>query len=115
MLFVVLLACGVAAIVVTLRGLCGSTIATGLVPVVTLAYTALFLVPIANEMASTRPLVRALVTQGVAPEETALYVCPHVWVRGMDPSLSNVHYVDANELRELSPRLIVVRRKDAET
>jgi 4-amino-4-deoxy-L-arabinose transferase-like glycosyltransferase len=115
MLFVVMLLAAIAAIVVTLRrGLCGSTIATGLVPVATLAYAALFLVPIANEMASTQPLVRALVTQGVAPEETALYVCPHVWVRGMEPSLSNVHYVDANELRELSPRLIVARRKDAE-
>jgi 4-amino-4-deoxy-L-arabinose transferase-like glycosyltransferase len=115
LLFVVLLVASIVAIIVTLRrGLCGSTIATGLVPVVTLAYAALFLVPLANELASTRPLVRALMKERVPAAETALYVCPHLWTRGMEPSLSNVHYVDADELRELAPRLVVARRKDAE-
>ena len=37
----------------------GVALATGLVPVAALVYVALFLVPLANELASTRPLVRS--------------------------------------------------------
>src|SRR6185436_310561 len=70
----------------------------------------------ANEMASTRPLVRALLRQrDVPPEEIALYVTPHLWVRGMPDSLSRVRYVDAEELRTIqAPRVIVARRKDSD-
>jgi 4-amino-4-deoxy-L-arabinose transferase-like glycosyltransferase len=114
-LFLMLLLGALVSIAITLRGqLAASTIATGFVPLAALGYAALFLVPLANELASTRPLVRALMKEAAPAEETALYVCPHLWTRGMDPSLSNVRYVDAEELRASSPRLIVARRKDAE-
>ena len=113
-LFAVLLVAAIVAMVITLRGrLVMSTIATGLVPVAALAYAAVFLVPMANEMASTRPLVRALEAQKVAPEQIALYVCPHLWARDMDPSLTRARHVDADELRHANARLIVARRKDA--
>ncbi len=119
MLFVVLLVASIVAIIVTLRGtLQTSTLATGFVPVVALAYAAIVLVPLANELASTRPLVRALqeqiAEQRVAPENVALYVCPHLWVRGMDPALWRAALVDADELRAIDPQVIVARRKDAE-
>jgi 4-amino-4-deoxy-L-arabinose transferase-like glycosyltransferase len=118
-LFAVLLVAALVAIVVTIRGrLIASTIATGLVPVAALAYAAVFLVPLANELASTRPLVRALATEmshgNVAPEQVALYVCPHLWTRGMDPSLSRTLQADADELRVANARIVVARRKDAE-
>jgi 4-amino-4-deoxy-L-arabinose transferase-like glycosyltransferase len=117
-LFAVLLLAAIVAMVVTLRGrLEASTIATGFVPIAALAYAAVFLVPMANEMASTRPLVRALETQiaaqHVPPEQIALYVCPHLWVRGMDPSLSRTRQVDADQLRASHAQVIVARRKDA--
>lgn len=114
MLFALFLIGAIVAIVVTLRGtLQSSTIATGLVAVIALAYAGTALVPIANEMASTRPLVRALEKQNAPPEQTALYVAPHLWIRGMEPSLARARHVDANELRASSPELIVARRKNA--
>jgi 4-amino-4-deoxy-L-arabinose transferase-like glycosyltransferase len=117
-LFAVLLVAAIVAMVVALRGsLVTSTIATGFVPIAALVYAAVFLVPLANELASTRPLVRALTAersrQNVAPEEIALYVCPHLWTRGMDPALSRTLQVDADELRVANPRIVVARRKDA--
>ncbi|MFL6245301.1 MAG: hypothetical protein ACJ74H_04700 [Thermoanaerobaculia bacterium] len=115
-LFAILLLAAIIAMVIALRGrLMISTIATGFVLVVALGYAALFLVPMANELASTRPLVRALSDQrDVAPEQIALYVCPHLWTRGMDPSLSRARHVDADELRTANATVIVTRRKDAD-
>jgi 4-amino-4-deoxy-L-arabinose transferase-like glycosyltransferase len=114
MLFALFLIGAIVAIVVTLRGtLQSSTVATGLVAVIALAYAGTALVPIANEMASSRPLVRALEKQHAPPEQTALYVAPHLWVRGMEPSLARARHVNANELRASSPELIVARRKNA--
>jgi 4-amino-4-deoxy-L-arabinose transferase-like glycosyltransferase len=116
-LFALLLLLSLAAIVVTLRStLTMSTLATGLVPVLAFAYAAVALTPLANELASTRPLVNALLRARVAPEETALYVCPHLWVRDMPPALARARQIDADELRALrpAPRLIVARRKDVQ-
>lgn len=114
-LFAILAIAAVAAIVVTLRGrLAASTLATGLVPVLALSYVAVALVPVANEQASTRPLVRSLERQNVPPEEIALYVIPHLWARGMDPELVRARHVEAEELRQSSPEVIVVRRRDAD-
>jgi 4-amino-4-deoxy-L-arabinose transferase-like glycosyltransferase len=103
------------ALVITLRStLFVSTIAVGFIAITALTYAAIALVPIANELASTKPLVRALEQQNVPPEEIALYVTPHVWVRGMSPALSRVNYVDADELHTIGPpRVIVARRKDS--
>jgi len=114
LMFVVLLVAAIIAAIVTVRGtLTSSTLATGLVPIAALAYAAIALVPLANEMASDRPLVRAIEKQRVAPEAVALFVCPHLWVRGMDPALWRARLVDADELRAIEPSVIVTRRKDA--
>jgi len=114
MLFAILLVAALVAMVVTLRGrLEASTIATGLVPIIALGYAAVALVPMANELASTRPLVRALVQQGAPPEEMATYIAPHLWVRGMNPALERVRQIgSAIELGERRPRVLVARRKD---
>jgi hypothetical protein len=115
-LFAILALSAIVALVITIRGrLVASTLATGLVLVATLAYAAIALVPLANDLASTRPLVRALVAQQVPPDQTALYVCPHLWTRDMPPELARARHVDADELRALAPppQLIVARRKNA--
>ena len=113
-LFAILLIAAIVAMIVTLRGrLVAWTIATGFVPIAALGYAALFLVPLGNEMASTQPLVRAIESQHIAPEQVALYVCPHLWVRGMDPSLTRARQVDADALRTANATVIIARRKDA--
>jgi len=86
----------------------------GLVPVLALSYAMTVLMPLANEQASTRPLVRALVAQNVPPEEIGCHVCPHLWVRGMPPALERVRLAEAGELRTAAPRVLVTRRRDAE-
>jgi hypothetical protein len=115
-LFAVLLVSAIIAIAITLRRkLVASTIATGFVPIAALAYAAVALVPMANEMASTRPLVRALdVVQASRPASTVgLYVTPHLWVRGMNPELARARHMDAEEVRTARPPVLVVRRKNA--
>jgi 4-amino-4-deoxy-L-arabinose transferase-like glycosyltransferase len=113
-LFVVLIVGAVAGLVVALRGnLRTAVIAVGLVPVLALAYAMTVLMPLANEMASTRPLVRALIAQNVPAEEIGLYVCPHLWTRGMPPALEGARHYDAAELNAHAPRLLVARRKNA--
>lgn len=115
MLFMLFLVMAIIGIVVTLRGrLVASTIATGLVCVVALGYAAVALVPLANELASTRPLVRALERQAVQRDRIALFVAPHLWVRGMNPSLAKAKHVNAEELRGVRPELVVVRRRNAD-
>jgi hypothetical protein len=89
-------------------------LAVGLVPVLALSYATTVLMPLANEQASTRPLVRALLAQNVPPEEIGCYVCPHLWVRGMPPGLERVRLLDADEVRAAAPRVLVTRRKDAD-
>jgi 4-amino-4-deoxy-L-arabinose transferase-like glycosyltransferase len=113
-LFVILLVAAIAGMIVAWRSrdLRVSTLAAGLVPVIALMYVAVALVPLANELASTRPLVNAIVAQQVPPAEVACHVCPHLWVRGMPRKLEAVRLVDAAELQTWSPRVIVTRRKD---
>jgi hypothetical protein len=86
-------------------------IAVGLVPVLALSYAMTVLMPLANEQASTRPLVRALLAQNVPAEEIGCYVCPHLWVRGMPPSLERVRHLGKGDPL---PRVLVARRKDAD-
>lgn len=112
LLFAVLLAASVVAMIVTLRGrLLSSILATGLVIPLTLGYTAAMLVPIANELASTRPLVRALLRQDVPPEQVGLYVAPHLWTRGMPPELWAARHLQREQVG--TTRLVVVRRRNA--
>jgi hypothetical protein len=113
-LFVVLILAATAGIIVALRGrLIHGVIAVGLVPVLALSYVMTVLMPLANEQASTRPLVRALLEQNVPAEEIGLYVCPHLWVRDMPPALERARHYEADELRAAAPRVIVARRKNA--
>ncbi|HEX7829731.1 MAG TPA: glycosyltransferase family 39 protein [Thermoanaerobaculia bacterium] len=117
-LFAILLLSSIIAIIVSLRGrLTSAIVATGFVAVAALSYAAIVLVPLANELASTRPLVRTLEDfRDVPPQQIALHVAPHLWIRGMNPALWSAQHVDAESLRALPerPRLIVTRRKDAE-
>jgi 4-amino-4-deoxy-L-arabinose transferase-like glycosyltransferase len=87
-----------------------STMAVGLVPVVAFSFAALALMPIANGLASTRPLIVALDSQFVAPEEIALYWCPYLWSRDWPSPMENVRYVDAETLRTIHPRVIITSR-----
>ena len=114
-LLAILALAALVALVVTMRGrLTASIVALGLVPIAALAYAAIALVPLANEEASTKPLVRALVQQNVPADQVALYVCPHLWVRGMPDELARVQYVNEKRLREMKPpALIVARRKNS--
>jgi 4-amino-4-deoxy-L-arabinose transferase-like glycosyltransferase len=112
LLFAILLVASLAAAVITLRGrLVSSTLATGLVLPVTLGYAALVLVPIANELASTRPLVRALVRQNAPAGEIGLYVCPHLWTRDMPPELWRARHLQREEVG--TTPIVVVRRRNA--
>jgi 4-amino-4-deoxy-L-arabinose transferase-like glycosyltransferase len=114
-LFVTMLLAAIVALVVTLRArLTASTIALGFIPVASFVYAALILMPLANEQASDRPLVRAILQQQVPAGEVACHVCPHLWTRGMPRELEAVLLVDAEELRGVSPRVIVTRRRDTE-
>lgn len=113
-LFIVLIVASAAGIVVALRGrLLHALLAVGLVPVLALTYVMVVLMPLANEMASTRPLVRALIAQRVPASDVGLYVAPHLWTRGMPPELASARHYDAAELNAVAPALIVTRRKNS--
>jgi 4-amino-4-deoxy-L-arabinose transferase-like glycosyltransferase len=113
-LFVVLLVAALIGLFVAWRSrdLRVSTLAAGLVPLVGMMYVAVALVPLANELASTRPLVAAISAQHVPPAEVACHVCPHLWIRDMPRELEAVRRVEAAGLVGWSPRVIVTRRKD---
>ena len=66
------------AFVIALRAsLTTSTIAAGLVPIVSMVFIAIVLMPVVNDLVSTRPLVVALQQQQVPPEQIALYAAPY--------------------------------------
>lgn len=89
-----------------------SAIAAGLAPVLALAYAGIALVPLINEYAGTRPLIRALSTQSVPPEEIALYSSPYLWSQGFPTELERVRYVDPHDIG--TPTVIVTSRRHAE-
>jgi hypothetical protein len=70
-----------------------STIAVGIVPLISLVYGALTLMPMLNDIASTQRLIAAIEKQHVAPESVALYACPYLWARDMPRDLERVRYV----------------------
>ncbi|HVG25898.1 MAG TPA: hypothetical protein VND45_17205 [Thermoanaerobaculia bacterium] len=112
-LFAVLIAASLVGLFVARRSLMHAALAVGLVPAIALSYAMTVLMPLANEQASGRPLVRALIAQHVPPQEIGLYVCPHLWVRGMPASLWQARHYNAAEVNAAAPRLLVARRKDA--
>ena len=85
-----------------------STLLLGVVPIIAFVYFAIALMPIVNEMASTRPLIRVLNAQS---GDIALYTCPHLWSRDMPRELERVRYVSASSVG--SPAVIATSRKYA--
>jgi hypothetical protein len=114
-LFALLAASSLAAFVLALRfrDALSSTLLLALMQFVPLLYTATVLVPVANELASTEPLVRTLSSLNVAPETIALYEAPHLWVRDMPQAFTRVRYAGAAELHTFEPRVIVTSRAHA--
>ena len=113
-LFAVLIAASLLGLFFGRKSLQHAVLAVGLVLVAALSYVMTALMPLANEQASARPLVRALIAQNVPAEQIGLYVCPHLWVRGMPPSLAAARHYDAAELNAAAPRLVVARRRNAD-
>ncbi len=117
MLFVVLVVGAIAAmaVVVRTRSLSASTIAVGLVPLAAFVYAGFALMPLANEIASTRSLVRELVRQHVRGDGIALYAAPQLWTHDMPRDLEQVHYVSAKDFANptFRPTLIVTSRSHA--
>lgn len=99
--FITMTVAAVIAIIVSLlRPPVVSTIALGLVPVVAFTYVGIVLMPLVNEMATTRPLIAALERQGVPPEQMALYTCPYLWSRDFPRELERVRYVNADNIAD---------------
>jgi 4-amino-4-deoxy-L-arabinose transferase-like glycosyltransferase len=110
-LFVTLLIAALLAAIAVWRSgpkLLASTVAVGVVPLAMLAYAALVLTPLANDLASTRPLVAALERQQVRGPDVALYWMPFLWTRGLPRDFEQVHYVDAAALRTSTTPPIVI-------
>ena len=102
------------AFVIALRGsLITSTIAAGLVPIVSMVFIAIVLMPVVNDLASTRPLVVALEQQNVPPEQIALYAAPYLWTRDLSPGFERVMYATPYTLAISSPTIIVAARAHA--
>lgn len=102
------------AFVIAIRGsLFASTIAAGLVPIVSMAFIAIVLMPVVNDLASTRPLVLALEQQNVPPEQIALYAAPYLWTRDLPPRFELVTYATPYTLAMSSPTVIVAARAHA--
>lgn len=93
------------------RRLITSTLAVGLVPLAALIYVALALIPLANTLASSRPLVGAIARQNVAPERVVLHSAPHLWTRNMDRAMERVSHV-----QDIPPDalVVVIRRRNAD-
>jgi 4-amino-4-deoxy-L-arabinose transferase-like glycosyltransferase len=102
------------AFVIALRAsLITSTIAAGLVPIVSMIVIAIALMPVINDISSTRPLVAALEKQHVPPEEIALYAAPYLWTRDMPRDYERVMYATRYTLAQTTPTVIVTARAHA--
>jgi 4-amino-4-deoxy-L-arabinose transferase-like glycosyltransferase len=97
-LLIILAVSATVALILTSRSLILSTIAVGLVPLIPLAYAAVALMPLANEIASTQRLIAAIEKQHVPAEQIALYSCPYLWSRNFPRELERVHYADADNI-----------------
>jgi hypothetical protein len=113
-LFVVTAVAAIVAFVIAWRAsLTVSTIAAGLVPVVSMAFIAIVLMPVVNELVSTRPLVAALQKQHVPPEQIALYAAPYLWTRDMPRDFEYVTYATPYTLAQMTPTVIVTAKAHA--
>src|SRR3954447_12677266 len=91
----------------------GTRIAVGAAMLVIYIYAAIAITPLANEQATTRPLIAALSRQRVAPQEIALYSCPQLWSRDMPRELEHVQYVAPEDFAKIRPLVIATARKNA--
>jgi 4-amino-4-deoxy-L-arabinose transferase-like glycosyltransferase len=113
LLIVTAIAAIVAFAIATRASLTTSTIATGLVPIIAMAFIAIALMPIVNDLVSTRPLVIALQQQQVPPERIALYAAPYLWTRDLPREYERVVYADPEMLAKTKPAVIVTARAHA--
>jgi 4-amino-4-deoxy-L-arabinose transferase-like glycosyltransferase len=97
-----------------LRTPIASMISLGFVPIVVLLFAIVFMMPLINELASDRPIVRAIVAQHVPAEQVALYTAPYLWTHDMPRELERVRYVSADDLRARPATLIVTSRSHAD-
>jgi len=103
---------GLIALIIVLRSsFVTGTLAVGLASLVPLLYTAAALMPQVNELASTRPLVRALARQQVPGDRITLYWCPYLWTRDMPRDLERVTYAD--DLKGVNTTLLAIARAKA--
>jgi 4-amino-4-deoxy-L-arabinose transferase-like glycosyltransferase len=111
-----LLIASIVALIVALfaRNAVASTVVLGLVPIAAFVSAALLAMPVVNELASDRPIVRVLAAQQVPPEEIALYSSPYLWTRDMPRELERVRYVTPESLRAHPAPVIVTARKHAD-
>ena len=91
----------------------GTRIAVGATMLVIYIYAAIAITPLANELATTRPLIAALSRQHVPPQEIALYSCPQLWSRDMPRELEQVRYVAPEDFAHIRPLVIATARKNA--
>ena len=111
-LFLVIAVAALIGLIVSIRSrkLLASTLALGFVPIVAFAYIAIALIPLANEMASTRPLVAAILRQGVPADQVVVHVAPHLWIRDMPRELERVRHVKSVPD---DARVVVTRRRNS--
>jgi 4-amino-4-deoxy-L-arabinose transferase-like glycosyltransferase len=110
-LCIITLIAAIIAFVIALRGsLVASTIAAGLVPIVAMIVIAIALMPVINDLCSTRPLVAALEKQHVPSEQIALYASPYLWTRDMPRDYERVTYATPFTLAQLTPTVVVTAR-----
>lgn len=110
-LLILLAICALLTLMVTVRSLVFSTLAVGIVPLIGLSYAGLMLMPLANEIASTKRLIAALQKQNVAAEQIALYSCPHLWSTNFPRELERVRYVSPDNIG--TPAVIATSRAHA--
>jgi 4-amino-4-deoxy-L-arabinose transferase-like glycosyltransferase len=91
----------------------GTRVAVGATMLVTYLYIAVALTPMANDLATTRPLITALAKQQVPAQEIALYSCPQLWSRDMPRELERVRYVAPEDFAHIRPLVVAVARKNA--
>lgn len=91
----------------------GTRVAVGAAMLVTYAYAAVMLIPMVNDIATTRPLIAALSKQHVPPQEIALYSCPQLWSRDMPRELEQVRYAAPEDFAHIHPLVIATARKNA--
>jgi hypothetical protein len=93
-----------------------STLAAGLTFVLSFSLLAALLMPRVNDIASTRPLIAALVRQQVPGEQISLYSCPQLWSRDFPRQLEKVSYA-GDDVRgadtTLTPEVVATARVHA--